>query len=365
MKTLERSAEGLDLRILDVSELDLLRAAPDAIATNAGYGPAAPHPLAEDLFEINLATMAAHYGNLVSTTSARHGFKAVAAGMKSLEFTEIVENVGKRVITKTFERDDTINRIARPLPKENFKASYLASVELLTQLESQVENAELPMLMGRVTDQKTPELRSWGLAIFVQRRDVINNDQLLLGQLFEEAGQLAHRHQIKTVIDYIESNPTLPELDSKGGEPRDWFTVSDGNLVTGTLSGNGLRTANKAMRNQTAASGDKENIAPKIILCPTAAEYELRKVVKDGDLPLEVVPSCHIGDDHYYVLADPAQQPALGVQFLGRPTDRRIKTWALRTVPKMPAHYDGIGYVLNVDMSPVAMSRKGIVRVDL
>ncbi|MDZ7789401.1 MAG: hypothetical protein U5L08_02685 [Xanthomonadales bacterium] len=205
-----------------------------------------------------------------------------------------------------------------------------------------------------------------GLAIYIQRRDVINNDQALIAQLFAEAGQLGHRHETKKVIEYLESNPTLPELDSKGGSDRAWFTSDDGNLIAmGNADLATLDAANAIMRDQTAPNGDKQNIQAKYILCPTQLEYTFRKAVKDGDLPLEVVASAHIAFDRYYLLADPARQPALGVQFLGRPTDRRIKSWSLRSILRMPAEYDGAGYVLNVDMSPVAMSRKGIVRVNI
>ncbi|MDZ7789402.1 MAG: hypothetical protein U5L08_02690 [Xanthomonadales bacterium] len=84
------------------------------------------------------------------------------AGIKSIEFTGMLENVGRKVVTKTFERDDTINRIARALPKENFKPSHLASVSLVTSMDGQPENSELPMLIGKVSDAKTPGLDSWG-----------------------------------------------------------------------------------------------------------------------------------------------------------------------------------------------------------
>lgn len=365
MQTLERSADGLDLQILNVSGFDLAKGAPDAIATNAGYGPASPHPLAEDLYSVNLATIAAHFGGLVNTNGKLHRIKAVQQGMKSVDFQGIIESVGHRVVTKTFAADDTLNKIARPLPRADFNPTNLAKVELLNALESQQENAEHPLLIGRASEHRTPPIDSWSLAILVTRKDVVNNDQLLIAQLFAEAGQLAQRHEVKTTIEFLESNPTLPELDGKGGSDRAWFTEADGNLVTAGNNLLGLAIAAEAMREQTAANGDKENIAPKIVLCSARLEYQVREYVRQADLPLEVVTNPDIASDHYYLLADPARQPAIGVQFIGRPDARRIQTWSLKGVGKLPIEYEGAGYVLHVDMSPAAISRKGIVRVDV
>jgi len=366
MQVLERSADGIDLRILNVSDSDMSRAAPDAIATNIGAGPVTPHPLAEDLYHVSLATIAAHFGGLVSTNNAAHGIKAVQAGMGSLEFKQVVESVGRRVIEKAYSRDDTLNKIARALPKPSLKHDYLASVELTNGLDEVSEGAERPLLKGAVNDRETAPIKSYGLAILIQRRDVINNDQRLVGQLFDEAGQLAQRHELKTTMGYIESNPTLPELDSRGGADRAWFGSGDGNLLTGqTADLSGLEAGNKALREQTAPNGDQENIAARFVLCSPDHEFTLRQIIHEAGLPLEVMPSAHIDGSRFYMLADPARQPALGVKFIGNPTDRRIKTWSLSPVRKLPIELDGIGYVLDVDLAPVAISRKGIVRVEL
>lgn len=366
MQKLERSADGLDLQILNVSGFDLAKGAPDAIATNAGYGPASPHPLAEDLYSVNLATIAAHFGNLVNTDGSLHKIKAVQQGIKSIDFQGILESVGHRVVTKTFAADDTLNKISRPLPRADFNPTNLAKVELVNALESQQENAEHPMLIGRASEHRTPPIDPWSMAILVTRKDVVNNDQLLIAQLFAEAGQLAQRHEVKTAIEYLESNPTLPELDGKEGADRAWFTEDDGNLIeTGLSSYLGLGTAAQTLRNQTAANGDKENVEPRFILASSNLEYPFREALRQLDSPLELVVSPHLTDDRYFLMADPARQPALGVQFIGRPDARRIQTWSLKSVGKLPIEYEGAGYVLHVDMSPAAISRKGIVRVDL
>jgi hypothetical protein len=167
-------------------------------------------------------------------------------------------------------------------------------------------------------------------------------------------------------MGYLESNPTVPELDSRGGADRAWFTAGDGNLVTGSTADlAGLEAGNKALREQTAPNGDPENIAARFVLCSADHEFTFRKIIHEAGLPLEVVPSAHIDAGGFYMLADPARQPAIGVKFIGNPTDRRIKTWTLSQVGKMPIQFDGIGYTVDVDMAPVAISRKGIVKVTL
>ena len=360
----ERSAAGIDLAVLNISDTDLARAAPDAIAVHGGYAPRAPHPLAADLRGHTLATIAAHFGGLVNTSNPHHTSKALVNGLSSIGFKTIIEKTARRIVEKAYARDDTLNRIARPLPQENFKANLVSSVTMDRNPEQVHEGGERPLLMGKVSDNETNKMDSWGLAILIQRRDVINNDQVLIAQLFAEGANLAQRHELKRVIAYLESNPELPELDSKGGSSRDWFTVDDGNLVSGNVGFNGLDVAAQAMRAQTAASGDPENIAPALVLCSSVHEYSLRKVITEAGLDLQVIPSPHIASSRYYVLADPARQPAIGVQFLGAPDASEIKTWSLGQVRKLPIEYDGLGYTLDLDLSPAAISRKGIVRVN-
>jgi hypothetical protein len=363
MQTIERSVDGIDLRILNVSGRDLIRAAPDAISTNIGAGPAAPHPLADDLYDVNLATIAAHFGGLVNTGNPAHGVKALQTGLSSYEFKTILEKTGRRVIEKTYERDDTLNRICRPLPQDDLKANIISDITIDTDLDEMNEGGEKPLLMGKVSDRQTNRMKSWGLAILVQRRDIVNNDQALIARLFAEAGQLAQRHEIKRVISYLESNPTLPELDSKRGSDRPWFTADDGNLVAGSADAAGLDAGLQALRNQKAANGDAENIKGRYILAPGSDEYTLSKAVHESGLDLDVIVHPNISADHFYILADPARQPAIGVQFLGPADAREVRTWILSQVRKMPVQYDGIGYTLDVDLAPMAISRKGIVKV--
>ena len=362
----ERSAAGIDLAVLNISDTDLARAAPDAIAVHGGYAPRAPHPLAADLKGHTLATIAAHFGGLVNTNNPHHTSKALVNGLSSIGFKTIIEKTARRIVEKAYQRDDTLNRIARPLPQENFKANLVSSVTMHRDLEQTQEGGERPLLMGKVSDNETNKVGSWGLAILIQRRDVINNDQVLIAQLFAEAAQLAQRHELKKVIAYLESNPELPELDSKGGSSRDWFTVDDGNLVAGDLRKvEGLDAAFQTMRNQTAANGDRENIQPRFILASPKHEIILNHMIHDAGLELDVIVHPDISDDHYFALADPARQPAVGVQFIGPPDAREIRTWSISQVRKLPIEYDGLGYTLDVDLAPTAISRKGIVRVEL
>jgi hypothetical protein len=361
---IERNAEGIELSVLNVSNSDLTRAAPDAIATNIGCGPKVPHPLADDLSNATLATIAAQFGGLVNTANKAHTVKALQTGLSSYEFKTILEKTGRRVIEKTYQRDDTLNRICRPLPQDDLKSNIISDITIDTDLEEMNEGGEKPLLMGKVSDRQTNRMKSWGLAILVQRRDIVNNDQALIARLFAEAGQLAQRHELKQVISYLESNPTLPELDSKGGNDRAWFTADDGNLVAGSADAAGLDAGLQALRNQKAANGDSENIKGRYILAPGSDEYTLAKAVHESGLDLEVIVHPNISADHYYIIADPARQPAIGVQFLGPADAREIRTWVLSQVRKMPVQYDGIGYILDVDLAPMAISRKGIVKVD-
>lgn len=353
--------------IIPASARDLERALPDILSMRTGQDPIRPgnpHPLAVEYRDEHLANLAAAFGNLLDTSDPQAVTRAFRAGITSAQFSAGLELTGRHMIGRAFRQDDSVRKLCRPLPVPDFKPRNRATVQV-TGLKQGVENSELPLITGHVHERVDPPLMTWTGMVLLSRETLINNDAQLVADMFGEVGEMLQRNEQRQVFTYLDSNPELPELDGRGGSARAWFTADDGNLLTGqTLNLAGLSAATAALRNQQGQDGHPANANPAYLVVPTESETTARGLVHDNGLPLELLVSPFIAAGRFYVAARHEERPAIGLQFLGDPGDQ-IRTWSVSAARKLPPTMEGIGHHVNQDLRPVAVSRRGIVRIEL
>lgn len=354
-------------QILPISSRDLERAVPDILALRCGVGPVRngnPHPLADQYRETNLANIAASFGGLLDPSNPAEVTRALRSGISSVQFSAGLELFGRHIIGRQFAQDDTVRRLCRPLPVPDFKPQNRATIQV-TGLKEAPEGAELPVITGRVFERQDRPLKTWAAALLIGRESILNDDMELVGQLFGETGEMLARNESREVFSFLDSNPTTAELDGRGGSARAWFTVEDGNLITGqSMNLAGITAAAAALRKQTGPDGHPANIKPAFLLVPVESEMAARAIVHDSGLPLEVMTSPFINAGRFYLAARHEERPAIGLQFLGSPGDG-IRTWTVSAARKLPPTFEGVGHHVVQDLRPVALSRRGLVRVEL
>ena len=168
----------------------------------------------------------------------------------------------------------------------------------------------------------------------------------------------------RTVLHFLESNPTAPSLDGEGEDPRAFFTVDDGNLLSATGQPNvsGLSAAVAALRKQKGIDGNPLNLSARRLVVPADYEITARQVLKDAELRDMTVISTPEIQGAYYVMSDPGRYASLGLGYLA-PPGGRLQTWSIERVSRLPSTFaDGAGYHVHQTMQPMLISRRGIVR---
>jgi HK97 family phage prohead protease len=238
------------------------------------------------------------------------------------DFPLVVSNAMGKVAAQAYQAAESpLKALARQRTLPNFKESTSIRIGEMGRLEEMTEDGEFKHT-NRAEAGEVMRLSTFGRAINVSRKLLIDDDLGLLGDMTAAMGQAAAQTEAEELVELFTGNPNLSD-----GQPV--FHASRGNLATGggsALSETSLSAARKAMRTVKGLDGRTIiDARPKfLIVSPdleTAAEKLLATIyaatiadVQPIKLTLVVEP--RLTGNTWYVMADPAQVPSLQYAYL-------------------------------------------------
>lgn len=245
-----------------------------------------------------------------------------ARSLGTSDFPLVVTNAMGKVAAQAYQAAESpLKALARQRTLPNFKTSTSIRIGEMGRLEEMTEDGEFTHT-NRAEAGETMALKTFGRAINVSRKLLIDDDLGLLGDMTAAMGQAAAQTEAEELVALLTGNPNLSD-----GQPV--FHASRGNLATGgasALSEAALSTARKAMRTVKGLDGKTViSAVPRyLVVSPdleTAAEKLLATIyaaTTDDVQPIRptLVVEPRLTGNAWYLMADPAQVPSLQYGYL-------------------------------------------------
>lgn len=226
------------------------------------------------------------------------------------DFPLVVSNAMGKVAAQAYQAAESpLKALARQRTLPNFKESTSIRIGEFKHT-------------NRAEAGETMSLKTFGRAINVSRKLLIDDDLGLLGDMTAAMGQAAAQTEAEELVKLLTGNPELSD-----GTPI--FDASRGNSVSGgssALSETSLSAARKAMRRVTGLDGKTIiNAKPKYLVVSPDLETSAEKLLatiyatKTGDvqpIQLQLVVEPRLSGNAWYLLADAAQVPSLQYAYL-------------------------------------------------
>lgn len=333
---------------------EILAAAPDAVAIGAGARLIQPHPLAA---ELSLRDIATACGVLNRKRGAHESDIAVMGrGMATSDFSRVLADGVRSIMLATY--GSQAEHLAFTVLQEvtDFKPLSVPMMEADVDLEPLTEGAEIARFNAVLSvGSRTVELRAFARAISISRQAIINNQMFDIGRVFGSIGGSGARLEARMVAAEMESNPTLDDgevvFDAK-------YTNILGDAGSpAALVPTNLGLAMGLLRTQLTASGQRADLKAKHLVVEPGLELIARSMVRDAALDVVVSVLANLPIGRWYLLADPAACPTVGVlRLLGAKTPLRVEQ------KKSPMDVDGARVTASADLGAVMLGRVGIVR---
>lgn len=257
-----------------------------------------------------------------TSTRGMSADEVFARSLGTSDFTLLVSNAMGKVAMASYQAAESpLKTLARQRTLPNFKESTAIRLGEMGRLEEMTEHGEFTHT-SRAEAGETLHLKTFGRAIAVSRKLLIDDDLALLGDMTAAMGKAAAQTEAEELVALLTSNPALSD-----GTPV--FHASRGNTVADGLEDAGtLDAARQHLRTVKGLDG-KTIIAakPRYLVVGPALETTAEKLLAQiyatrtddvnphaGKLQLVVEP--RIADDSWFVLADPAQVPSLQYAYL-------------------------------------------------
>lgn len=243
------------------------------------------------------------------------------------DFPLVVSNaMGKVALDSYRAAESPLKRLARQRTLPNFKPSQSIRLGEMGRLEEMTEQGEFTHT-SRAETGESMSLKTFGRAISVSRKLLIDDDLNMLGDMTAAIGQAAAQTEADELVSILTGNPNMSD-----GNPV--FYAARGNLAApgasigsaGDLSA--LDAARQAMRKTKGLDGRTIlDAKPRFLLVgpdhETAAEKlmaDIYPATKDDAVTfpsrLELIVEPRIEDDGWWLFADPSRVPALQFAYL-------------------------------------------------
>ncbi|PYF11019.1 HK97 family phage prohead protease [Rhodobacter viridis] len=251
------------------------------------------------------------------------------SAMGTSDFPSLVSNAMNKVAAQAYQAAESpLKALARQRVLPNFKESTAIRLGEMGRLEEMTEHGEFKHT-SRAEAGESMSLKTFGRAINVSRKLLIDDDLGLLGDMTAAMGQAAAQTEAEELVKLLTGNPKLSDAKAV-------FHATRGNLVTGSNTDlrdidaaiSALLAARQAMRTVKGLDG-KTILAVKpkyLVVGPeleAGAERALTAIyaATSGDVnpmagKLEIVVEPRITGLGWYVLADPASVPSLQYGYL-------------------------------------------------
>lgn len=332
---------------------EVLAAAPDVARLALGLPVAHPHPLASS---VTLADVALILGR-AKRAQQPHETDAMVQGrgMASDDFGNLLADAARGVVERRYELAADHLGFAAPVQAADFRPFTLPGVDAAgLSLEPVTELGEL--VHGAITTPAgaaAAALQTFGRAVTVSRRAVVNGTLAALDVLAAGAAVNAARLEARLVAEMLERNPVQDDAAPL-------FRADFGNVLDGRpLTPGDLSAAMGALRKQPTSSGEPAGMAARHLVVGPDLEGLAYQAVQDAGLSERIAVHClpSLPAWRWYLLADPSLQPCVGVLRL---RGARVPVRVERARRELST--DGVPLRVVADAGAVALGRVGIVR---
>lgn len=240
------------------------------------------------------------------------------------DFPALVSNAMGKVAAQAYQAAESpLKALARQKTLPNFKTSTAIRLGEMGRLLEMTESGEFQHTT-RAEAGETMSLKTFGRAINVSRKLLIDDDLGLLGDMTSAMGAAAAQTEAEELVALLTGNPNLSDGQSV-------FHTSRGNAATGAgsaLSETSLSTARQHMRTVKGLDGKTIiDAKPRYLVVGPELELAAEKLLSAiyaattddvaafaGKLTLVVEP--RLTGKQWFLLADPARVPALQYAYL-------------------------------------------------
>lgn len=333
---------------------EILAAAPDAIAIGAGAKPDRHHPLANELSLRNIAYACGILSR--KQLDFESDISVMGRGMGTADFSRsLAAGLQPGTIASYTAQAEHMNFVATQ-EVSNFMPVDIRALEADVDLEPLAESAEIQAFSAVLSGgAREVRLTTYARSITIGRAAIINNQVADVGRLFGSIGFSAARLEARMVAAAMEENQVLDDgdvvFDAKYSN-----VLGDAENPAPLLPSN-LGLAMSLLRTQPTASGQRADLRAKHLVVEPALELSARQFVRDAGLDVTVSVLANLPAGRWYLLADQAACPTVGVlRLLGAKTPVRVE----QRMPKIAV--DGSCVTVTADLGAFMLRRTGIVR---
>lgn len=280
-----------------------------------------------------------------------HPSSVLAMGLSSSDFRSALSKALKIVTNNRLTEHAGHRQICRTIELQDFKSREFPNVDTDLSLV-EADNFELYPFDIAVSSSNglSARIRTFGRNVRISRMTIINDDVALVSGVFANAGASASRLEADLVYSLIESNPTL-------GDSMPMFHADHGNIEASALDETSLGSAMGKLRNMQTPAGALANLPAAFLVVAPGLELAAKKLVHQCDLAISVIASAWLPAGRWYLTADPALAPCVGLLHL-RNTGGNV----LVGPRQEDIADDGVGIGIRHDCGVVALGRVGIVK---
>lgn len=238
------------------------------------------------------------------------------------DFPLVVSNAMGKVAAQAYQAAKSpLKALARQKTLPNFKTSTSIRIGEMGRLEEMTEDGEFTHA-NRAEAGETMALKTFGRAINVSRKLLIDDDLGLLGDMTAAMGQAAAQTEAEELVKLFTGNPNLSDGTAV-------FHASRGNTAAAllpVLSEAALTAARKHMRTVKGLDGKTIiNAVPKYLVVSPDLETDAEKLLATiyaattddvQPIKLTLVVEPRLTGDAWYLLADPASVPSIQYAYL-------------------------------------------------
>ena len=268
--------------------------------------------------------------------------------MATADFSRAMAEGVAQVTLKTYSSQAEHLRFCAVQSVQGFKPADLPALDTDISLEPLGESAEITQGYAFLTAGAAQvRLNTFGRVIVISRQAIINDQTDAFGKIFASLGLSAARLEARLVAAALESNPVLDD----GAVV---FGVEHKNVVTGPLD---IGLAMALLRTQVTSAGNRADLAAKHLVVNPELEFTACQIIKDAGLDIQVSTLAYLPSGRWYLTADPAISPTIGVlRLFGAKTPVRVEQ------RRHMVQIDGTAVRVVADLGACLLSRTGIVR---
>lgn len=335
-----------------MNQNEIISAAPEILAHAMGAQGRTPHPLAERLRNEPLTSVARAFASKTRLIDGLPDNAILAAGLGTSDFQQALGDSAMPVIGKRFTDGARHRAFCQIVPVGDFREHELTAADdafdLLEVTNDLAEIRSRPVTLA--AGGGAHKLRTFARIVEISRQLIRNDQAGLIANLLAAVGNAAARVEARIVYERLETNPTL---DDNGVT----FHLDFGNILAAAFDAAQFGAAVEMLAKQTDSEGNVGDIAPRHLVVAAGLATAAGKVLRDHgfDQSVSLTSTALLPAGRWYLMADPAAQPVVGILTLEN-------SRGVRLTPRRKSLHDSIAYRATLDTEAAFLGRVGVVK---